>query len=161
MDALKKYYKANNDKEFQEIISEVINNKEVQKMHEFRQHFDTSCYMHCYEASYYCYKICKKWGLDYKSAARGAMLHDMFLYDWRVKGDRKGYHAFTHGKSSCANALKVYDLNDIEKDMITNHMWPVTIKIPKSKEGLILTFVDKYCALKEGVYYLKVKLNLF
>ena len=33
--------------------------------------------------------MAKKLGLDYVSATRGAMLHDLFLYDWRTpKKDR-------------------------------------------------------------------------
>ena len=77
--------KISEDSEFQNIIQDLIRNKTVQEMKNYRQHFNTSCYEHCYVASYYCYKICKALKLDYKSAARGAMLHDLFLYDWRVK----------------------------------------------------------------------------
>ena len=31
-------------------------------------------------------------------------------------------------------------------------MWPVTISIPKTREGIILTLVDKYCALSESYH---------
>ena len=107
--------------------------------------------MLCLEASYYCYKICKKFNLDYQSAARAAMLHDLFLYDWRVRQlDRKGFHAFTHPKCAYENALKICELNNLQKDMIIKHMWPITLKLPKYKESYILTLVDKYCALTES-----------
>ena len=79
------------------------------------------------------------------------MLHDLFLYDWRKRQpDRKGLHAFTHGRTACDNASKLFNLNDKEKDMIIKHMWPVTIGLPKSLEGFILTFVDKYFAMQES-----------
>ena len=69
-------------------------NKTVQKMKNFRQHYETTCFDHCYTVSYYCYLICKKYKLDYISAARAGMLHDLFLYDWRIRQpDRKGLHA--------------------------------------------------------------------
>jgi len=29
--------------------------------------------------------ICKKYNLDYASAARAGMVHDLFLYDWRKR----------------------------------------------------------------------------
>lgn len=139
--------------EFNAIIFDLINNDTVKKMKKFRQHCNTDCFSHCYEAAYYCYKICKKLNLDYVSAVRGAMLHDLFLYDWRVPNGLKGFHAFHHGMRAYENARKIFDLNDTEKDMIINHMWPVTIRLPKTREGLILTFVDKYCASKEIIKY--------
>ena len=139
------------EEEFQEIINELISNKTVQQMKQYRQHYDTTCFEHCYNAAYYCYCICKKYHLDYRSATRAAMLHDLFLYDWRQRqADRKGLHAFTHGKTACQNACQLFDLNEKEKDIIIKHMWPVTISFPKSIEGFILTFVDKYCALSES-----------
>lgn len=150
---------SNNDEEFQKIIKELINNDTVQEMKNYRQHYETTCFDHCYMAAYYCYLICKKYDLDYKSATRGAMLHDLFLYDWRVRQpDRKGFHAFTHGKKACENACKLFDLNEKEKDMIIKHMWPVTIEFPKSIEGFILTLVDKYCALSESFEVIKSRL---
>jgi len=148
-----------NDTEFQKIIDELIINDTVKEMKNYLQHFDTTCYTHCYLVSYYCYLICKKFHLDYVSATRAGMLHDLFLYDWRKRQpNKKGLHAFTHGKTSFINASKIFDLNNKEKDMIIKHMWPVTIQFPKSIEGFILTFVDKYCALNETFEALKLKI---
>lgn len=139
------------DEEFQEIIKEFINHETVQEMKNYKQHYETTCFDHCYMAAYYCYLICKKYHLDYQSATRAAMLHDLFLYDWRVRQpDRKGFHAFTHGKKACENACKLFCLNEKEKDIIIKHMWPVTIEFPKSIEGFVLTLVDKYCAMSES-----------
>ena len=141
--------KIQNDIEFQNIIKEITQNETVQQMKNFRQHYETNCFDHCYKASYYCYKICKKLHLDYKSAARGAMLHDLFLYDWRKKNDRKGLHAFTHGRCALDNANELFDLNKIEQNMILRHMWPVTLVPPKYLESFILTIVDKHCTIEE------------
>ena len=147
-----------NDTEFQNIINELITNDTVQQMKNYIQHYETTCFEHCYVAAYYCYSICKKYNLDYRSATRAAMLHDLFLYDWRVKNGRKGLHAFTHGKLACKNASELFDLNDKEKDIIIKHMWPLTITFPKSIEGFILTFVDKYCAVSESLEVIKSRL---
>ena len=158
---MKEYIKelSKKDDEFQQIIKPLISNSTVQEMKKYKQHYETSCFEHCYCAEYYCYLICKKYHLDYKSATRAAMLHDLFLYDWRVRQpDRKGLHAFTHGQTACKNACKLFDLNEKEKDIIIKHMWPVTIEFPKSIEGFILTFVDKYCALSESFDILKSRL---
>ena len=158
---MKQYLKdlMENDIEFQEIINPLVTNKTVLQMKTFRQHYETTCFDHCYSAAFYCYLICKKYNLDYKSATRAAMLHDLFLYDWRKKEpNRKGLHAFTHGKIACDNACKLFDLNDKEKDIIIKHMWPVTTTPPKSLEGFILTFVDKYCAMSETFEVLQSRL---
>ncbi len=145
--------------EFLEIIEELITNETVQQMKNFRQHYQTSCYDHCYLAAYYCYIICKKYNLDYHSATRAAMLHDLFLYDWRERQPtRKGLHAFTHGKTAMDNACQLFDLNEKEKDIILKHMWPVTIAFPNSIEGFILTFVDKYCAMSETFEEIRTRL---
>ena len=136
--------------EFIQIIDDLLNNDTVKQMKNFRQHYETSCFDHCLIASYYCYLYGKKFNLDYVSCARAAMLHDLFLYDWRKKqDDRKGLHAFTHPKTAYKNASKLFALNEKEKDIILKHMWPVTIALPKYKESYLLTLVDKYCALNE------------
>ena len=35
------------------------------------------------------------------------------------------------------------------EDAIVHHMWPMTLHMPKTKEGWLLQAVDKYCALSE------------
>ena len=144
------------NKEFIDIIKDITNNEKVQEMKKYRQHYDVSTYEHCLNVAYISYKICKKLNWDYKSMARAAMLHDLFLYDWRNSRKKlglKGYHAFIHPKIALENASKLYDLNDIEKDIIVKHMWPVTIAIPKYKETYVITVVDKYSALCESFKY--------
>jgi len=139
------------DKYFISIISDMIENNTVKQMNNFKQHYETTCFEHCLVASYYCYLLCKKFNLDYISCSRAAMVHDLFLYDWRKRQNgRKGLHAFTHPQTAYDNASKLFDLNEKEKDIIVKHMWPVTLALPKYKESYILTLVDKYCALNES-----------
>ncbi len=141
------------DTEFINIIEDILKNRTVQEMKNYRQHYETSCFDHCLIASYYCYKTCQKHGLDYISCARAAMLHDLFLYNWRERQpDRKGLHAFTHPKTAYENASKLFDLNEKEKDIIMKHMWPVTLfSFPRYRESFILTLVDKRCAINEAI----------
>ncbi len=139
------------DNYFISIISDMIENNTVKQMNDFKQHYETTCFEHCLVASYYCYLLCKKFNLDYISCSRAAMVHDLFLYDWRKRQNgRKGLHAFTHPQTAYDNASKLFDLNEKEKDIIVKHMWPVTLALPKYKESYILTLVDKYCALNES-----------
>ena len=154
--------KAMNDKEYMEIVKDIINNETVAEMKKYRQHYDINTFEHCLNVSYISYRICKKLKLDYKSMARGAMLHDLFLYDWRnskkqLNLDR--YHAFVHPKIALENASKLYNLNDKEKDIIVKHMWPVTLALPKYKETYIITLVDKYSALQESAQYYRNRIE--
>ena len=139
-----------NDKEYMNIVKDIISNEMVQKMKLYRQHYNVSCFDHCLFVSYNMYLICKKHNLDYESGARAGLVHDLFLYDWRKRQDgRKGLHAYTHPKTAYENAKKIFDLNEIEKDIILKHMWPVTISLPKYKESFLITYVDKYFAYAE------------
>ena len=143
--------------EYIQIISEIFNNSTVQQMDNFRQHYDSTCLEHCLEVSYISYKICKKLGLDYVSAARAGLLHDLFLYDWRRSKKELNlstYHAFIHPKIALENSLKLFNLNEKEQDIIVIHMWPVTFfHFPKYMESFIITLVDKYSALKSSKEY--------
>ena len=138
------------DKEYIEIVQDILLNDTVQQMKNYRQHYNVSCFDHCLYVSYNLYYICKKHNLDYKSAARAGLVHDLFLYDWRKRENgRKGHHAFTHPKLAYENARKIFMLNDKEKDIILKHMWPVTWSIPRYKESFLMTYVDKYFACIE------------
>lgn len=158
--AKEKIYDIANNTEFENIIEDLVCNPTVQEMNNYIQHCDTSCFEHCKNVAYYSYLICKKFNLDYTSAARGGMLHDLFLYNWR-KSQRTlkldGWHAFVHPKIALMNSLQLFNLNDIEKDIILKHMWPLTVRFPKYKESYIITLVDKFCAIKESINYLEKK----
>lgn len=147
--------------EFKEIIKDIASNPNVIALRERTQHKSCSRYCHCLHVSYYTYYICKKLGLDYVSAARGAMLHDFYYYDWRdknVEGQKK-FHAFRHPRIALNNAIDLFELNEKEKDIIVKHMWPITIFLPTYKESYIVTLVDKYCATNEIFKNLKNKLH--
>ncbi len=139
------------DKEYIEIISDLLKNEKVNQMRLYRQHHNVSCFEHCLYVSYNTYVICKKHNLDYKSAARAGLLHDLFLYDWRKRENgRKGLHAFTHPKEALRQAEEITKLNKREKDIIKKHMWPVTPALPRYKETFLITYVDKYFAVAEA-----------
>ena len=148
--------------EFFSIIEDIITNDTVKQMQNFRQHCNTSCYKHCMQVAYFTFIACKRLKLDYFSATRAAMVHDLFLYDWRTRhidAEFPGLHAYAHPQIAYKNASKLFELNDVEKDVILKHMWPVTFGFPKFKESYIVTVMDKYSACIETYMYLKNKLN--
>ena len=148
--------------EFSEIIHDIISNDTVQQMKNYRQHCNTSCFKHCMQVAYFTFIACKALKLDYVSATRAAMLHDLFLYDWRKKyrdTELPGLHAFVHPLIALKNANTIFSLNDKEKDVIAKHMWPVTFAFPRYKESYIVTIMDKYSACLETYLYIQEKLK--
>lgn len=138
-----------NLREYKSYIHDLLQNKEVLSMKDYKQHSDIHCLEHSLYVSYTSYVMCKKLRFDYASAARGGLLHDFFLYDWHVTKSPKGLHGFSHPNIALFNANKHFVLNAIEKDIIKKHMWPLTFMIPKYKEALVVALVDKYCATME------------
>jgi uncharacterized protein len=80
----------------------------------------------------------------------GAFLHDFYLYDWHESNPSHRLHGFHHPKSALKNACCRFKLNEVEKNIIYSHMWPLTItKIPKTPEAVIVVIMDKICSIQE------------
>lgn len=147
--------------EFENCIRDLLQNDNVKKMKSFRHHNNTTCFDHCLNVSYHSFLLSKFLNCNHVSAARGGLLHDLFLYDWRTTKLSDGKHAFKHPEIALKNAKKLFDLNKIEQDIILKHMWPLTLKPPRYEESFIVCFVDKYHTLLEvidmGDYSLPLK----
>lgn len=135
--------------EFWACVSDLTELDEVKQLQEFSQHLDTSRLEHSVNVAYFSYRICKRLGWDYRSAARAGLLHDLFLYDWRIEKQPEGWHAVAHPRVALSNARRITQLNAIEEDAIVKHMWPITIRFPRFRESYVVTMVDKYCAAYE------------
>ena len=140
------------DPDYMDCVKDIIDSPVFQSMDDYMQHGDTTCKAHCIKVSYMGYCICRKRGWDYAEVASAGLLHDLFLYDWHTHAARTGdkFHGLTHPDVSYKNASRLYQLNKVEKDIILNHMWPVTFfRFPRTKEGWITTITDKYCGACE------------
>ena len=137
-----------NDKEYYQIVSDILNNKKFNKIKECRHHGITR-YEHSLKVSYKAYKLAKKYNLDYISTARGGLLHDFFINEDLTKKEQR-ISMFIHPYKSLNNSNKYFNLNDKEKNIIISHMFPsLPHKIPLSKESLLVSIVDKVIATKE------------
>lgn len=151
---------------FQSCIADLIDTPSVQAMRDVNQHVDINCFEHCVFVAYVSFLICRRFGWDFHAAARGGLLHDLFLYDWHEKGSHQGWHGFTHPEAALCNASKICELTELEQDIILKHIWPLTLrKIPKYKESFVVNAADKVCALAEmlQIYRLmrvRTKLNV-
>lgn len=138
-------------KTYLEYTQDLLACEDVQELKNWSQHLHTSRFQHSLNVSYYSFLIAKRFGLDARSIARAGLLHDLYFYDWRVKENRpkKERHCSLHPQLALENAKKNCEVNAVMEDAILHHMWPMTIRMPKTKEGWILQAVDKYCALSE------------
>jgi uncharacterized protein len=137
------------DAEYLDCISGLIDHEMVRSMKNYIQHSDIDCLEHSLYVSYSSYLVCRRMGLDYRSAVRGGLLHDFFLYDWHIAKPYRGLHGFAHPRIALRNANQYFHLNELEQDIISRHMWPLTITPPKYKEAYIVAAIDKYCAFME------------
>ncbi len=147
------------DKEYVECVEDILQNRLFQSINQYLQHGCTTTLTHCLHVSYLSYRICKRYGLDYVSAARGGLLHDFYLYDWHTYAKETGqhFHGFFHPRIALNNAIQTFQLNEVEKDIILKHMWPLTIIPPKTWEGFVVMYVDKHCGLIETIMRFKKK----
>jgi len=134
---------------FYECVSDLTAHKMVKDLDNFSQHVGTSRLQHSINVAYYSFLICRKFGLDYRSAARAGILHDLFLYDWRKVSKSVRVHIYEHPKAALENAHKITELNEKETDAILTHMWPMTPAAPKFRESYIVSLVDTFCAMAE------------
>lgn len=144
--------KLENQEEFYEIIKEIVEHEEFQKRKNFPHHGEETVYDHSMKVSYLAYKMAKKLKVDVKSVTIGALLHDFYTTPWQEAPKQKkikDMHGFSHPKIAYQNAKYYFPhlMNDKIQDMITKHMFPLTIKPPKYKESWILTTADKIVSL--------------
>ena len=145
--------------EMKPYIEDILEYDKYMKIKDINHHYETSIFEHSIDVAYLAYRITKKLGLDYKSTARGGMLHDFFLYDWRKVVPEEGLHGFVHPMIAFRNASEKFDLNKIEKDIILKHMFPLTIRPPRYLESIIVSLMDKICATAEVVHYIYTQLS--
>ncbi len=139
------------DEEYLSTVEELLAHPMVRSMENYIQHGDTSCLRHCINVSYLSYLYCKERGWNAREAARGGLLHDLFLYDWHEHAKQTGeyFHGYTHPRRALENADRLFRLTEREKEIILRHMWPLTVVPPRCREAYVIVMFDKYCTLME------------
>lgn len=140
-----------NDAAYLAAVEDLLAHPLVRSMEEYPQHGDTSCLRHCINVSYLSYLYCKERGWHAEEAARGGLLHDLFLYDWHRHAKETGefFHGYTHPRRALENADRLFRLTEREKEIILRHMWPLTVTPPRCREAYVIVMFDKYCSLME------------
>ena len=136
--------------EFRSCIADLIEHPDIQKMNQIKQHVDgVSCLDHCIFVSYLSFSICKKFHLNAVAAARAGLLHDLYLCTWSQTNIGPWKRLLIHPQIALRNA-EIHGLSDLEKDIISKHMWPLTLrKVPRHRESVVVNLADKICACTE------------
>jgi uncharacterized protein len=125
---------------------------EVAKLSQCNHHRGKTRLEHVKEVAYLSFLWGKRLSLDCDAIVRGALLHDLFYYDWLHEGPR--LHGFRHHNIALRNARKITPLTEKEADIIKKHMWPLTVVPPRYMESLVVSLVDTFCSARD---YLNVK----
>lgn len=142
----------NLDKKYLKEVDYILNNEEFLKTKNLLHHGQNR-YDHSVRVSYLSYKVSKFLGLNYKSAARGGLLHDFFLETSDIPKE-KSKLLKTHPKIALKKSSSLFDLSDLEKDIIETHMFPVTLKVPRYAESWIVDIVDDIVSVYEKCHSL-------
>ena len=71
--------------EYMDCVKDIYHSNSMKKLDKFEQHNHTSRLQHSVNVSYYSFLWSKKLGLDYRSAARAGLMHDMYYYDFLIE----------------------------------------------------------------------------
>lgn len=144
-------YKAELATEFYYQVHDLLENEKVLELDNYAQHHSYTRLQHSLDVAFISFSIASFLGWDARSTARGGLLHDFYLYDWRDDEyvSQGKNHAMHHPVVALENARKITVLNKKEENIIRRHMWLITLVPPRYKEGFIVTIVDKFCAMRE------------
>lgn len=143
-------YQIKKDKEYKKIVKDIFRNADFKCLYNI-EHHGISRMEHSIKISYYSYKIAKKLRMDYVSVARGGLLHDFFLDGDERNVKKRFLDTFTHPERALKTTVNNFMINDIEKNIIVSHMFPIYLSIPKYKESVLVNLVDKVVGFKELV----------
>lgn len=147
-----------NDKEYLEIVNDVLTNDNYLKMKNYKHHGDNR-FNHCVRVSYMAYKKAKKKNLKYREVARGALLHDFFYVNNQSLDIKTRLYVLKHHPEYALDIAKYYfQLADLEKDIIISHMYPLGNNKPRYKESKLVNICDKQVSFYDMRYFIT---NLF
>jgi uncharacterized protein len=144
-------------------VDDILNNDEYKQLGSYTHHRPFTTLEHSLRVAQIAYnwsiRLESKLKLDTYAITRGALLHDFFLYDWHhLRPDGARWHGFRHPRIACQNAERCFKLSEKEKDIILSHMWPLTVRMPKSREAFLVSVADKMASIQE--FRFKFKRNL-
>lgn len=132
--------------DFSDITRELLDSEPVRMMGRWRHHGPITTLDHSLFVAYCSYRAARVLHLDAQAAARGGLLHDLYLYDPKDKSAHPGNQCFDHPRAAARNAARLTELTDKERNIILSHMWPLGGPLPRSREAWLVDLVDTLCA---------------
>lgn len=132
--------------EFLELTRELLDSDQVRMMGRWKHHGPVTTLDHSLFVAYNSYRVARFLRLDAHAAARGGLLHDLYLYDSKDKSAHPGNQCFDHPRFAARNAAKLTTLSPKERNIILSHMWPLGGALPRSLEAWLVDLVDTICA---------------
>lgn len=132
---------------------DILASERMKEEKNYLQHGSVSVFEHSVNVACTCVMLSHRLSIavNERAVVRGALLHDYFLYDWHDPDPSHRLHGFSHPRTALTNAARDFSLNDIEKDMILKHMFPLTLMPPRYRESFLICIADKLCAVCETV----------
>ena len=134
------------EREFVNLTKELLDSDQVRMMGRWKHHGPVTTLDHSLFVAFSTYRVARLLRLDVRSAVRGALLHDLYLYDSHDKTAHPGNQCFDHPRFAARNAEALTPLTPKEKNIILSHMWPLGGALPRSKEAWTVDLVDTVCA---------------
>lgn len=133
-------------REFIQTTGELLGSDQVRMMGVWKHHGPITTLDHSLFVAYLSFRAARALGLDERAAARGGLLHDLYLYDSKDKSAHPGWQCFDHPRAAERNAERLTPLSDKERNIIRSHMWPLGGPLPRSREAWLVDLVDTFCA---------------
>ena len=138
------------DKAFFDLMRDLYDSDEVQGLKIYPQHSTINRLDHITSVTHTSYMWARKRNMDVRATVRGAILHDLFYYDWHDKAMWHRPHGYKHPRFALKNARELNkEITPKEENISLRHMFPLTVIPPKYKEGWVVSLCDKYCATQE------------
>ena len=143
---LRQFSYITSDEEFKKLKTEV--------------HHGSNRYDHSVRVALKVYKLAKRFHLNYVSATRAALLHDVFLRSELGDGHVSDPEELVlHPAVAVENAKRRFNISKKEANIMITHMYPVTREAPTTKEGWLLTYADKVVSVREYMKYRVLRMD--
>ena len=143
------------EREFLSLTRELLDSDQVRMMGRWKHHGPVTTLDHSLFVAFSVFRIARMLRLDVRAAVRGALLHDLYLYDSRDKSAHPGNQCLDHPVFALRNASRLTQLSTLERNIILAHMWPLALHLPRSREAWVVSLADKMCATAEVVQLFK------